>query len=197
MVLLSGLFEKWQFEPQLGARGAPLARIRSNQFPRLGQWRGQAGLLANIGSGEIINRRTINSDRRLVFKFYTPLHCRPNQVWIGWWLWWSGALGKELQCIQLKPPRRNGCHTLEPLLAAPILRGGFSWIHCKQALSHFLHFQFHKTISKTDRDHNYFSKDILLYRGPKKGFSNSRLSGVGCAVRYRPVLIGESSKLKC
>ena len=35
MVLLSGLFEKWQFEPQLGARGAPLARIRSNQFPRL------------------------------------------------------------------------------------------------------------------------------------------------------------------
>ena len=82
MVLLSGLFEKWQFEPQLGARGAPLARIRSNQFPRLGQWRGQAGLLANIGSGEIINRRTINSDRRLVFKFYTPLQTKPSLDWL-------------------------------------------------------------------------------------------------------------------
>ena len=48
------------------------------------------------------------------------------------WDWWLG--GGDLQCIHLKPPRRNGCHTLEPLLAAPILRGGFSWIYCSKTV---------------------------------------------------------------
>ena len=47
-----------------------------------------------------------------------------SQMWAKLW--------KDVQCIQLKPPRKIGAARSGSSVLQPLRRGGFSWIHCIQ-----------------------------------------------------------------